>query len=57
MSYMNRMKLGLEHPYCDKVIAAIAQQRKQIEAVSAGLQKVSEQLEARKPAPQVVNNP
>ena len=23
MSYMNRMKLGLEHPYCDKVIAAL----------------------------------
>ena len=37
--------------------AAIAQQRKQIETLSAGLQKVSAQLEVRKPAPQVVNNP
>ncbi len=30
---------------------------KQIEALTAGLQKVSAQLEASKPAPQVVNNP
>ena len=36
---------------------AIAQQQKQIEALTAGLQKVSAQLEASKPAPQVVNNP
>jgi len=32
-------------------------QQKQIEALTAGLQKVSAQLEATKPAPQVVNNP
>jgi hypothetical protein len=32
-------------------------QQKQIDALTAGLQKVSAQLEARKPAPQVVNNP
>jgi len=31
--------------------------QKQIDAVTAGLQKVSAQLEASKPAPQVVNNP
>jgi len=37
--------------------ATIAQQQKQIEALTAGLQKVSEQLGASKPAPQVVNNP
>jgi len=47
--------------------ATIARQQKQIEALSAGLQKVSAQLataspsrgglEASKPAPQVVNNP
>jgi hypothetical protein len=37
--------------------AAIAQQQKQIETLSAGLQKVSAQLEVSKPAPQVVNNP
>jgi len=33
-----------------------AQQQKQIEALTAGLQKVSAQLEANKPAPQVVLN-
>jgi len=37
--------------------ATIARQQKQIEALTAGLQKVSAQLEASKPAPQVVNNP
>ena len=37
--------------------AIIAQQQKQIEALTTGLQKVSAQIEARKPAPQVVNNP
>ena len=31
--------------------------KKRIEALTAGLQKVSAQLEASKPAPQVVNNP
>ena len=30
---------------------------KQVEKLTAGLQKVSAQLEASKPAPQVVNNP
>ena len=37
--------------------ATIAEQQKQIEALTAGLQKVSAQLETRKPAAQVVNNP
>jgi uncharacterized coiled-coil protein SlyX len=37
--------------------ATIERQQKQIEALTAGLQKVSAQLEAGKPAPQVVNNP
>jgi hypothetical protein len=41
----------------EKQDAANAQQQKQIEALTAGLQKVSAQLEAGKPAPQVVNNP
>jgi hypothetical protein len=36
--------------------AAIAQQQKQIEALIEGLQKVSAQLEASKPAPKVVAN-
>ncbi len=34
----------------------LAEQQKQIEALSAGLQKVSAQLDASRPAPQVVNN-
>jgi hypothetical protein len=37
--------------------AMIAQQQKQIETLTAGLQKVSAQLEVSRPAPQVVNNP
>jgi uncharacterized coiled-coil protein SlyX len=37
--------------------AMIAQQQKQIEALTSGLQKVNAQLEASRPARQVVNNP
>ena len=37
--------------------AAAAQQQKQIETLTAGLQKMSAQLEASKPSRQVVNNP
>jgi uncharacterized coiled-coil protein SlyX len=37
--------------------ATTAQEQRQIEALTAGLQKVSAPLEASKPAPQVVNNP
>ncbi len=38
--------------------ATIAQQQKQIEALTAGLQKVSDQLELNKPVPRaVVSNP
>jgi septal ring factor EnvC (AmiA/AmiB activator) len=37
--------------------AALARQQKQIEALSAALQKVSAQRETRNPAPQVLNNP
>ena len=36
--------------------AKIARQEKQIEALTAGLQKVSAQLEASKPSSQVVSN-
>jgi len=43
----------LKHDFQSK----LAQQQKQIEALTAGLQKVSAQLEMSKPAPQVVNNP
>jgi uncharacterized coiled-coil protein SlyX len=41
----------------EKQEAVNAQQQKQIEAVTTGLQKVSAQLDASKPAPQLVNNP
>jgi uncharacterized coiled-coil protein SlyX len=37
--------------------AIIAQQQKQIEALTAGLKEVSAQLEVSKPAPQMANNP
>ena len=38
--------------------AALAQQQKQIDALTEGLQKVSAQIEASKPAPHaVVSNP
>jgi len=37
--------------------ATAAHQEKQIEALTAGLQKVSAQFEASKPAPQVAENP
>ena len=36
--------------------AKAAQQQKQIDALTAGLQKVSAQLEASKPAPQVADS-
>jgi arginine/lysine/ornithine decarboxylase len=40
-----------------RLIATDTRQQTQIEALTAALQKVSAQLEASKPAPQVVNNP
>jgi hypothetical protein len=46
-----------EHRKNEKQEATIARQQKQIEALTAGLQKVSAQLDSTKPAPQVVNNP
>jgi hypothetical protein len=46
-----------EHHQVQDLKAIVAAQQKQIEALTAGLQKVSAQLEASKPAPQVVNNP
>jgi uncharacterized coiled-coil protein SlyX len=36
--------------------AIIAQQQKQIEALTAGLRKVSNQLELSRPVPQIVAN-
>ena len=46
-----------EHRKNEEQEATIARLEKQVEALTAGLQKVSAQLEANKPAPQVVNNP
>jgi hypothetical protein len=46
-----------EHRKNEQQEATIAELRQQIEALTEGLQKVTAQLEASKPAPQVVNNP
>jgi uncharacterized coiled-coil protein SlyX len=40
----------------EELQATVARQQKQIDALTAGLQKVSAQLEVSKPAPQVVVN-
>ena len=51
-----------EHKVCRRASrcraqeATIARQQKQIEALTAGLQKVSAQIELSKPAPQTVLN-
>jgi hypothetical protein len=45
-----------EHRKNEEQETTIAHQQKQIEALTAGLQKVSAQLEASKPAPQTVLN-
>ena len=50
-----------EHRKVEKLEAMVAQQRKDFEVtvaqLTAQIQKVSAQLEASKPAPQMVNNP
>ena len=46
-----------EHKKVEELEANTASQQKQIEALTAGLQKVTAQLSASKPAPQVANNP
>ena len=45
------------HRRIEEQEATIARLQKQIDAVTAGLQKVSAQLEASKPATRMVNNP
>jgi hypothetical protein len=45
-----------EHRKTEKLEATVAAQQKQIKALTAGLQKVSAQLEWNKPAPQVAEN-
>jgi hypothetical protein len=45
-----------EHGKVEKLEATVAQQQEQIERLTAGLQKVSAQVEMSKPAPQTVAN-
>jgi hypothetical protein len=45
-----------EHRKTETLERTVARQQKQIEALTAGLQKVSAQLELSKPAPQTVLN-
>jgi hypothetical protein len=45
-----------EHRVVDEQGTTIARQQKQIDALTAGLQKVSAQLETSKPAPQVADS-
>jgi Chaperone of endosialidase len=45
-----------EHQTVQELKATVAQQKKQIDVLAAGLQKVSAQLEISKPAPQIVTN-
>ena len=44
-----------EHRTVQELKAVVAQQQKQIEALTAGLGKVNAQIELRKPAPQIAN--
>jgi uncharacterized coiled-coil protein SlyX len=45
-----------EHRTVQELKTTIAKQQEQIEELTAGLQKVSAQVEASKPTPQVVAN-
>ena len=46
-----------EHGQVQQLKATVAQQQKQIEALTATVQKVSDQIALSKPAPQLVANP
>src|SRR2546423_9849022 len=46
-----------EHGQVQQLKATVAQQQKQIEALTATVQKVSDQISLSKPAPQLVANP
>jgi hypothetical protein len=46
-----------EHRNVQELKATVAQQQKQIEALTATVQKVSDQIVLGKPAPQLVTNP
>jgi flagellar biosynthesis chaperone FliJ len=46
-----------EHSQVQQLKATVAQQQKQIEALTATVEKVSDQVALSKPAPQLVANP
>ena len=46
-----------EHRKNEEQEATIARQRRQIEALTAGLEKVSAEIEMSRPAPQMIENP
>jgi hypothetical protein len=46
-----------EHRKVEKLETSVARQQKQIETLTASLQKVSAHIEASRPAPNMVNNP
>ena len=46
-----------EHRSVQDLKATVAQQQKQIEALTSTVQKVSDQIALSKPAPQLVANP
>jgi hypothetical protein len=57
---VNEMLLNeflIEHGTVREQGATTTELKKQIAVLTAGLQKVTAKLEARKPAPQVVNDP
>ena len=45
-----------EHRKVEQMEATIAHQQEQIEALSAGLEKVTAQIEIKNPSPQIANN-
>jgi len=55
-SLMDTQKQAMSNRKIEELQATVARQQKQIDALTAGLQKVSAQLEVSKPAPQVVTN-
>ena len=56
VSPADRQRQAMLNDKVEKLLATVSQQQKQIEALTAGLQKVSAQLEVSKPAPQTVKN-
>jgi len=55
-SLIGTQKQAMSNRKIEELQATVTRQQKQIDALTAGLQKVSAQLEVSKPAPQVVTN-